>query len=86
MNSKVCVCARARARARACVCVWVCACKIGVSDRNHVCDLKVAYVFFVIFPLSAQCSIFLAQMHRPFGYPIYKSYIKQTFWFTVSNQ
>ena len=42
-------------------------CKFRVSDRNHVCQLNGLVCGSSLLP--GQCSIFLAQMHRTFGFP-----------------
>jgi len=49
------------------VCVCVRAREFGVPERNHVSHLKC--LVCVTFLLSAQCSIFLAQMHRTPVFP-----------------
>jgi hypothetical protein len=77
MNSAVCVCVCVCVClcvcVSVCVCLCVCVCvrgrarDFGVPERNHVCHLK--GLICVTFLLSAQCSIFLAQMHSTFGFP-----------------
>jgi hypothetical protein len=67
----LCVCVGLGLCVFVCVCLYVCVCErereFGVPKRNHICHLK--GMIYVPFPLSAQCSIFLAQMHRTFGFP-----------------
>jgi hypothetical protein len=49
-----------------CVCVGACA-QLHSRELNHVNHLK--GLVCVTFPLSAQCSIYLPQMHSIFGFP-----------------
>jgi len=80
MNEQHCV--------RVCVCVCVCVCarvhartQARSRERNHVSHLK--GLVCVTFPLSAQCSIFLAQMHRTFGFACIQIVAKATILFYI---